>query len=316
MSVTSKREETTVGKLDEYLERAEGTIFNASDAPEKLPAGIYDMRIQDARVDLFGDKQLPKIMWECYVASGEYQGEMIPAFTGLVADAEKPPRGQQFMLSRGRLMWTKFCEFAGVAFPADMRDVEECVAAIRQAAPAFRARVTINRGGYNNIEVLEGLSNGVPAAPPKESRQAETSAPAEPEPQGDDEWKKGDRVVVTDDGKEYHGVIDAINGEVADLGIDGDENIWEVKLDELEPEEAEQPQDGAREKLIDLAGTLGIDHKEDDDEATLTKAFDAARIKRETLEPEEVKFLESLGVKLAVAAVHKKKKKGKKKRRS
>ncbi len=286
-----------MGKLDEYLDRAEGTVFDAPDAPQRIPAGIYEMRIQDAHVDFFGEKQLPTIMWELYIASGEYQGEMVPAFTALLADPDKPKRGQDFRLSRGKEIWQKFCDYAGAQMPSDMRDVEENVAAIQQAAPAFRARITVNRAGFSNVEPMEGLANGTP--PPAPQREATEPAPqAEPEVA----WQKGDRIVAKeDDGKERRGTIEAIGNDGIEVVFDDEQKqVYTVEPNEIEPEPGPEPveHDADREKLIDLCAAYGVGFQEDDDSATLVAAISAAKIDPSTMDEHEKEFCGRLGVKL------------------
>lgn len=308
-----------MGQYADRLAQGEQTFQNAPDQPDEVPAGTYNLQLQDASIEEFGDPPNSRLFvaWEHYISEGEEAGQTVRDISALEPNSEGTPRANQFALGQTRKRMQKMCEGAGITYPEDPRDTEEAIAAIREAAPAYVGKVTHSTSKktgrtFTNVEIVQFVGSGGKTRPAPRTA-TKTEAPAQDAP-----YPVGTSVTFDDGG----------GGDVTAkvVEIDGDDLLvreesgerWKIKADEVRPPRAEAPaDDGADDdhvSLLELAQNISVDVSDQDDLAAVVDALnDAGPLDPKELElnDDEVGLCKRNGVLLKVPAKPKPKRRAK-----
>lgn len=315
--------------MSEYRERLKAMSDawkTGREQPEGVPPGIYHMQLQD--VELTESQSSGKLMvhWTHLITDGEQSGETVHDYQGVEQE-----RSAFFIGLR--------IEQLGFEIPDDPEDLEEVLAAIADAAPSYRGRVTRSKEGFTNVRILNLLDSG--EAPPlrktvKKKSRASSGIKTE-------DSLVGQTVIYKEDGEECEVVsqggtnlvIKDANGDeyactVDDIeigGSGGEEDSGEAEQDEeligegtrLE-EQGEPETDENLDELIAFCQSQEVEVTDGDTVEVLIERLCKFEWDASKLVKEEVALLESIGADVkrprAPKVAEKKtgKKKGKKKK--
>ena len=156
----------------------------ADEGFSQIKPGLYLMQLQSAAVEESASSGRMQIHREHLVREGEMEGEVIHDYMQI--ETELGPRFVK-----------QWINMMGFDVPDDPTELEEVVAAISDAAPIYRAKVT-EKDGFTNVRIAKLLESGEedegPEPEEEEAEEAEEETEAEDEEEAEEEQGSGDEL--------------------------------------------------------------------------------------------------------------------------
>ncbi len=263
---------------------AQGADQWADENVENAPSGIYVMQLQDASLFETQDRDgndVVKVKWEHLVREGEYKGETVVDFSSPMS-----PKAFARKLLRERIRRLGFDP------SEDIRDLEETVAAIANAAQVYRAKL-VWKNGFANVTVQQVIEDAAPApkAAPKSTPKAAPAASAE----STDGLAIGAQVrFAVEDGAEVVGTVTGRTGKEYTIeDSDGNQYTGEAADFRSESASAGATDDANRLALLEFAQTMEVDVTEDDTEDILRAVLSEHEWVADNITPDEAALLKA-----------------------
>ena len=177
----------------------------SNDTEGEIPAGVYTCQLQNAEIREKDDGSAFFIIWEHLIRGGEYEGETVNDFSHPIHDKPFP-----------RKMYKDRIRALGFEPTESISDIEELVAAIREAAPMYRAKI-FTKNGFQNVQIQSLLeSQEAPAV----SKAAPKTTPVASEPE-----ETESAVLAVGDTVEFEGESGPLTGTVDAFTADGEVSV-------------------------------------------------------------------------------------------
>lgn len=260
---------------------------------ETAPAGVYVFQLQDAQMFEAQDKDgndVVKIKWEHLIREGEYEGTVIVDFG---QPQSKHPFPRKLLRDRIRAL--------GFEPPEDIRDLEELVAAIVQAAPVYQGQLKW-KNDFPNVQVKR-LIEGQATAParPAPARAAPQAAAPVPEPAAEG--------LAIGTAVQFDGEDGPVDGTVTGFGEDDtvrveatNGDIYDVPAEILTAAPAKAPapeEDGTRAALLEFAQAQDLEVHDGQTAEELVALLNGYDWQETDLTPDEVTLLKANGIGVA-----------------